>query len=415
MLVAGLAFSADGKQPVVSGFSRTDTRDVSSAAIPGNTQSNLRTAWFFGVLWNLISTPLLFIIPGELERNRLAALGFLFPIIGIGLLTWAVLTTMRWRRFGASRFEMGPATLGGQLSGTIHTRFADVQSPRVTLKLTCLDRLTRGSGEDRDTRENILWREEYVVPEGQVGLGGLGASIPVNFAIPADAHETTAVGRSDGIVWVLAAEASLPGVDYKEDFDVPVRRGESTGTVAPTQSGALAPAREPISPTDLVASGIHITPTHEGTQYYFSAARNVSFGGGLTMFTLLWTGALWLQYTLAFPRIFVVVTGAFELVLLLIVLDSWFGTTTVTIGSEAVHRRHAILGMGSTRVIPKPSIKGLDLHISMQSTGRSGTPYYELRATLDTGRRKHLGAGIRNKRHAEWLAERMRSEIGLKM
>lgn len=387
---------------------------MSSAAIPGNTQSNLRTAWLFGILWNLISTPLLVVLPRELERNHLAAIGFLFPVVGVGLLTWAVITTLRWRRFGTSRFEMSPATPGGQLTGTIHTRLDDVRSIRVTLKLTCLDRITRGSGKNRDTREHILWREEYVVPEGQVGLGALGASIPVRFVIPTDARETTAVGQSDGIVWVLAAEASLPGVDYKEDFDVPVRRGESSGTPEPTRSDAFAPAREPISPTDLAASGIHITPTHEGTQYYFSAARNASFSGGLTMFTLLWTGALWLQYTLAFPRIFVVVTGVFELVLLLLVLDSWFGTTTVTIGNETVRRRHAISGMGSTRVIPKPSIKGLDLHISMQSTGRSGTPYYELRATLDTGRRTHLGAGIRNKRQAEWLADRMRSEIGLK-
>jgi len=386
---------------------------VSTAAIPGNTQSNLRTAWLFGILWNLISTPLLFIIPGELERNHLAAIGFLFPVIGVGLLTWAVMTTLRWHRFGASRFEMGQATLGGQLSGTIHTRFNDVQSLRVTLKLTCLDRITRSSGENRDTRENILWREEYVVPEGQIGLGGMGASIPVRFAIPADARATTAVGRSDGIVWVLAAEANLPGVDFKEDFDVPVRRGESTGRVEPTRSDAFPPAREPISSADLAASGIHIAPTHEGTQYYFAAARNASFGSGITMFTLLWTGALWLQYTLDFPRIFIAIMAGFELLLVVVVLDSWFGTTTVTIGSDAVHRRHAILGVGSTRVIPRSSIKGLDLNISMQSTGRTGTPYYELRATLDTGRRTHLGQGIRNKRHAEWLAERMRSDIGL--
>jgi hypothetical protein len=397
----------------VSGFSWTDTRDVSTAAIPGNTPSNLRTAWSFGILWNLISAPLLVIIPRELERNHLAAIGFLFPVIGVGLLAWAVITTLRWRRFGASRFEMGPAMVGGELSGAIHTRLNDVQSIRVTLKLTCLDRITRGRGEDRDTRENILWREEYVVPEGQVALGGLGASIPVRFSIPADARETTAVGRSDGIVWVLSAEASLPGVDFKEDFDVPVRRSDSTATIASPPTDAFAFAREPISPMDLAASGIRITPTHEGTQYYFAAARNASFAGGLTMFTLLWTGALWLQYALDFPWIFVVATAGFELLLLYIVLDGWFGTTTVTIGSDSVRRRTTLLGMGSTRSIPNRSITRLDLHISMQSTGRSGTPYYELRATLDTGKRKHLGSGIRNKRYAEWLADRMRSEIGL--
>ena len=107
------------------------------------------------------------------------------------------------------------------------------------------------------------------------------------------------------------------------------------------------------------------------------------------------------------------VTGAVELLLIAIVLDVWFGATRVTIGSESVHRRHTILGIGSTRIISKRSITRLDLHISMQSSGRSGTPYYEIRATLDTARRTHLGSGIRNKRHAEWLVERLRSEIGL--
>ena len=130
------------------------------------------------------------------------------------------------------------------------------------------------------------------------------------------------------------------------------------------------------------------------------------------MFTLLWTGALWVQYAVGIPRFFIFVTGAFELLLIVIVLEVWLGATTVTIGSDSVHRRHAILGIGSARIIPKRTITRLDLHISMQSTGRSGIPYYELRATLDTGKHKHLGDGIRNKPHAEWLAERMRSEIG---
>ena len=80
-------------------------------------------------------------------------------VVGVGLLTWAVITTLRWRRFGTSRFEMSPATPGGQLTGTIHTRLDDVRSIRVTLKLTCLDRITRGSGKNRDTREHILWRD----------------------------------------------------------------------------------------------------------------------------------------------------------------------------------------------------------------------------------------------------------------
>ncbi len=383
--------------------------------IAGNTKSNLRTAWFFAVLWNLVSAPMFVMVPREIERNPMVALGALFPLIGFGLLAWAVMTTLRWRRFGPSRFEMAPATLGEHLSGTIHTRLAvdDIRSFRVHLKLTCLERITTGTGKNRRTTEHILWREEYTVPEGQVGFGAFGATIPVRFTLPADARETTVVGRSNGILWVLIAEANIPGVDFKEDFDVPVRRGESTRPAESARIDAFAPTRETVSTIDLAQSGIHVNPTAHGTEYYFEAARNRRFAAGTTVFLLLWTGFLSLVYTLEAPWIFIVFTGFFELLILFIVGELWFGSTTVSIGSETVRRRVGMFGTGTTRVIPAQSIKQLDLHISMQSTGREGTPYYAIRATLDTGKYKHLGSGIRNKRHAEWLADRMKKEIGL--
>jgi hypothetical protein len=164
---------------------------------------------------------------------------------------------------------------------------------------------------------------------------------------------------------------------------------------------------------DLTAAGISVTPTAEGTQYHFAAARNPRFAIGVTAFAVLWTGALYLQYLLDFPRIFLVVTGLFELLLLLIVADLWLGSTTVTIDGRTIRRRHALLGLGGTKVIPCRQIQTLDLHIGMQSSGRSGTPYYDLRATFDTGKHKRLGGGISNKRHAEWLLARMRHDIGL--
>ena len=86
---------------------------------------------------------------------------------------------------------------------------------------------------------------------------------------------------------------------------------------------------------------------------------------------------------------------------------------TVTIGSGVVRKRHTILGLGWSSVIRCETIKDLHLHISMQTTGRSGTPYYELRATLSNGRHRSLGSGVRDKRQAVWLAAQMRSAIGL--
>ena len=50
----------------------------------------------------------------------------------------------------------------------------------------------------------------------------------------------------------------------------------------------------------------------------------------------------------------------------------------------------------------------------MQTQGRFGTPYYDIRATLKNGRKRTLGGGIRQKRHAEWLAAQVRGTIGIR-
>ena len=148
-------------------------------------------------------------------------------------------------------------------------------------------------------------------------------------------------------------------------------------------------------------------------EYHFAAARNPAFALGLTAFLLIWTGALWLQIALDAPWFFPLLTGLFEMLLLAIVADLWLGTTDVTVGPHAIRCRRAIAGFGTTRAIASADIARIDLYISMQTSGRSGTPYYEIRATTRAGRRHALGNGIGKKAHAEWLANDMRSAIGL--
>ena len=384
--------------------------------IPSNALSNLRVTWTFAVLWSVVSVPIVVLVPRELERNPPAAIAFLFPIVGVRLLTWAVITTLRWRRFGPTSFEMSAAARpGGRCSGTIRAKLpSDSAAPiRVILKLTCLERTIRRSGKRRTVTESIRWREEYEVPRGHVAFGPLGASIPVQFALPSDALPTTAIGRGPGIVWVLTAEADLSGVDLKEDFDVPVAHASPFDTAAPAAAFTTQaiPGARPVSASDLAASGIHIRSTPEGTEYYFGPARNPGAAFGTAAFLLLWTGAIWLQFVLDGPWPFIIVFAFVDFLLVIVVTDLFFGATTVTIGGGVVKRRHSSLGISTTRVHPFQTITDLDLHIGMQSTGRFGTPYYEIRATLDTGKHTHLGSGIRSKPHAEWILERMRGEI----
>ena len=390
-----------------------------AAGVRSNTRSHLIGAWGFSVLWTLISAPILYLIPREIERKPIAAIGFIFPIIGVGLLTWAVMLTLRWRRFGPAWFEMAaPASPGGVCAGTIRTRL-DRPSPGerlvVTLKLTCLQRIVSGVGKDRSVREHILWREEQDVPAERILFTPTGAEIPVHFPLPADARETTTATRSGGVFWALAVNASLPGVDLDEDFDVPVHGGAmAERPVQKDRPYEVSVTPRPIvTREDLAAAGIHVRQTETGVEYHFAAARNPSFALGLTAFLLIWTGALWLQIALDAPFFFPLLTGLFELLLVAIVADLWLGTTDVTVGPHTIRCRQAIAGFGTTREIASADIAKIDLHISMQTSGRSGTPYYEIRATTRAGRRHALGNGISKKAHADWLANDMRSAIGL--
>jgi hypothetical protein len=362
---------------------------------------------------------MLFVLPREMERNPLVALGLLFPAIGVGLLVWALRMTARWRRFGPATFELAgaPAAPGGSCHGTIYVP-VDVSRPHhdltagVTLKLTSVKRVV-ARGDD-DTRETIEWQEEQYVRGDLIALTASGAAIPVHFDIPDGAQETTSIDGSSGTVWVLSAASPRTSVNFAEEFEVPVYRAAGTPQARPVVSRSASAAAEPVTLAHLAASGIHVRPTPEGVEYVFGPARNASLAIGFTAFTLIWTGALWVQRTLEFPLIFQVLTALVDVVLVLFALDLWLGQTRVTIGPGLVRRRHAILGLGSTRTIPSPDIMDVRLDITMQqNSGRSGTPYYELKALLKNGRRRSLGGGVRDKRQAEWLAAQMRSAIGL--
>ena len=100
-------------------------RDWAEGRVNGSNRSTMIFAWAFAGIWNLISAPMLIFLPEEvLEKgNHLAALGALFPIVGVGLLYWAAKATLRWRKFGACSFEMTtlPGVIGGRVRGGVST------------------------------------------------------------------------------------------------------------------------------------------------------------------------------------------------------------------------------------------------------------------------------------------------------
>jgi hypothetical protein len=194
---------------------------------------------------------------------------------------------------------------------------------------------------------------------------------------------------------------------------VPVSRG--TGVAAATPAArALSGAAAAITPDDLLRTGVTVKTAAQGTAITFAPRRNPAFAVGISAFAAVWTGALWLQWFLGVPWIFPIVTGLFDLLLVWIVTSLWFGTTTVNASAGEVRVRRSTLGLGGTRTVAAADVAALELHIGMQTQGRFGTPYYDVRARLKNGRKVTLGSGVRNKRHAEWLADRIASAAGIK-
>ena len=150
------------------------------------------TAWVFTAFWNLISSPVGFLgVRAAIQEGKPAALlALLFPLVGIGLLIWAVRSTLRYRKYGVSRLELStvPGVIGRTLTGMVRAPAKMQPDGGFQVTLSCVRRVTTRSGKNTSTSESILWQEERLVPgEPSRTAAAMETHIPVAFRLPADA------------------------------------------------------------------------------------------------------------------------------------------------------------------------------------------------------------------------------------
>ena len=203
-----------------------------SPVIEASTGSGAATMGFFAIFWNAISVPAAWIVLHDAHREKAANLILIFPLVGAGLLWAAIYQTLRWRKFGNPRLVLStlPGAIGGYLGGVIEVAARVQLEADAKLALKCVRRVTTGSGKSRSTSEKVLWEHvEHIAREKWVTSAG-GTRIPVLFYIPADCLATDDRDSRNEVVWRLAAEAAVPGVDFAAQFTVPVY---ATGETAP--------------------------------------------------------------------------------------------------------------------------------------------------------------------------------------
>jgi hypothetical protein len=436
----GLVFFGAGVAMVIGGF-RGRRRQLLVADLQGNfpdspwmwredwsqsrCESRMKTSifatWIATLLCNGVCVPLVYFFFATasaevLRKNPAILMAFVFPLAGVGMLIWAVRSTLRRIEFGKTCFLMSPApgVIGGHLRGNIQARFPHGAAKGVQLKLTCVNRVVTGSGKNQSTWEKIRWREQQSVPAERLMPGPDGALIPVDFQIPRDALACDNSNVNDAILWILEADADVPGVNYLDTFEVPVFRTKDSPALDAPVDRSNAFADVPEGPAERPAgSKVIVQPSPAGgVMFKFPALRNPLAALVTTGFFLTWTAVVWFLWTHA-PFFFTFFFGFFDLIFFLIVLSLWMGSSVVTVEAGTVTIRGGLLSLGPRHVVPCADISEIQIPIGMQMGSAQGTPYYNIQLVCRDGRKFTAGQGLRDKQEAEWLVGEMKKAAGL--
>ncbi len=380
--------------------------------------------WFtvgFAVVWNLISAPLLFILPGEVldQGNYLALLGLLFPAVGVGMAIWAIRTVKKWRKFGRSYFTMDPfpAHPGGIVRGILELH-TPLDCRELDVWLSCIRKVTTGSGKNRSTRQTIIWQDQQSVP-----LSPGQQQVQFGFKLADDARLSDNRNSSDQLLWKVVCGAEVPGVDFSTEFEVPVVAGE------PDQQTRLAAEKmvqHQIRQARLTDawkdSGVLFSYQGGYPSYRFAAGRNkgivIAMGAfGLIFagigFGTLYFGGLWL-----FGGIFALV----GLLMLWGMLYFLLHSSAFTIKPDRLLVTHTLLRK-KTREFPLASIQSIELkpgssvnnrqfwNIVLATSPTTSGGYAGFKP--DKGRRIRLASDIPDRRAAEALLQRITQQLRL--
>ncbi len=214
----------DASQPEFQASPWLLNTDWQTNIIRSSSRLTMWAAWAFAAIWSLISAPLPFVAYEEIveKQNYLAIVALLFPVVGIGLIVWAIKRTNEWRRFGATPVVLDPfpGSIGGHVGGTIDTNLPYDSNNKFLLTLTSVHSYISGSGKNRSRRERATWQDEVVA---HTELCSTGTRLIFRFDVPDGLSKSDAQRSGDSYdLWRLGLSADLPGIDVDRSFEIPV-------------------------------------------------------------------------------------------------------------------------------------------------------------------------------------------------
>ena len=403
-------------------------KDWAASRAQSKNFNNAIGLWLMAAFWNAISlTSAVLIVPKfwrDSDPKAFLLLGFC--AIGAILAGLAIRATIRRERFGKTYFEFAslPFSPGKSLKGTIHLRFNTNARHGIDLTLSCVRQVVTGSGNNRSTNQVVLWQSQVNVSEQALTPGPMGdAAIPVNFVVPSDAYETNHDQPSDQVLWMLHAQADVPGVDYSDDFEVPVFRltpaansGPAAGFANSTTEAAAAfesdasDVAAPENPKVVISTG-----QTGGTEFYFPPFRNPIRALVLFLITFAFSTVVYVLQHVKAPLFFIIIFGLIDLLLFYGVIQQALGSFRIEVGSGKLRLSHALLGVSSTREFPFSDIAQILAVTTAQQGTNPNQASYSLRLQTKNSKKITLVDAIDSRQEARWVAAQMEKLIGLKL
>jgi len=349
--------------------------------IPAKAKFKVYGLWFFTIIWNLISSPFLLFIPGELEQsNYLALLVLLFPLVGLGLFALAIRSSIQHKKFGESKLvlEEVPAVVGGYLKGNIQFSSPMRFEQGVKVVLSC--KQTTGSGDNRSVK--LLWQSEKEIAQSEIGAGHM-TGIPVAFAIP---YENKASSEEDRVRWVLdEEELELKFVSFDQPPELKI-------IVSDLPNGKVITAPPLI-------------------------LRNTKMAIGALVFTVVWTSAsIWLVLVAGMLSLVPIVFCLFSLVLIFSCLRMFFYKTELRVDKSGIKKHSQALFYKSNKFFSVSNIKNMEVVMnSANQSGRVRKAHYGIRLHTRDSKKENLIWLVNSKKTAYYLNALIKHELGLEL
>ena len=394
--------------------------------IPGTVSSNLKMSsggWLTGVFALVIGSIGLLLKGPEAwnQKGPFSLVLLIFPIVGITLLYWSALLKLRARKYSGTYFEMGslPFLLGETLFGKICVPSSGGLRGTMQVTLNCVRRRkswSRGvTGRAKTTSDDLVWRQEKLVPIPDSTRDAGLVNLPVEFSLPRDAPTTDSANPDDRILWSLRASAKVWGVDFLQYFEVPVFT--PSGVSPRPQYGDLdfyAPVAVtlPATPPSGDRQVVERPSADGGTEFLFLANRHWGIAKFATVAFFAWTAVLryflWGSDSLSFSFF---VIG--DLLLLYWALWGWFSKASATFKDGTVTVRISLLGIGKSKRVPYSDIRRVTSPDASQSgQGTEAIPSYAIYLETASQGTVALASSLRSAGEAGYIVERIKAEIG---